>query len=289
MKLREGTTYGSAWMFRMLIRLLKSVSTKAVYCFMAVFVIPLTMVFSPGARLTFRYFHYRRGYGWWKSLCATYRNHCLFGQTVIDKFAMYAGHKFKINYHGLEVYKQLMDSPKPFIQLSAHIGCSEILGYSLHLNKPCNVLVYGGEKQSLMRYRKASFGDSNIKMIPVGTGTSHSEEIVEALDKGEIVNAFADRFMNANKLVMATLHGYGVKLAKGPFSLATTRGIDVIMVSAMKERDGSYSAYFTPLPYDRTLPKNQQRQQIADGYTAEIERLLDMYPLQWFNYSDLWE
>ena len=289
MGLREGTTYGSAWMFRMLIKLLKSVSIKAVYAFMAVCVIPVTMVVSPGARLTFHYFRQRRGYGWWQSLRATYRNHYLFGQTVIDKFAMYAGHRFKITYHGLEVYKELMESPKPLIQLSAHIGCSEILGYSLHLNKPCNVLVYGGEKQSLMSYRKASFGDSNIKMIPVGTGTSHSDEIVEALDKGEIVSAFADRFMNANKLVVSKLHGYGVKLAKGPFSLATTRGIDVIMVSAMKERDGSYSAYFTPLPYDKTLPKSQQRQQIADAYTAEIERLLDLYPLQWFNYSDLWE
>ena len=32
----------------------------------------------------------------------------------------------------------------------------------------------------------------------------------------------------------------------------------------------------------------RQRQQIADAYTAEIDRLLDLYPLQWFNYSDPW-
>lgn len=288
MRLREGTTYGSAWMFRMLIRLLKRVSTKAVYAFMAICVIPFTMVFSSGARLTFRYFRQRRGYGWWRSLRATYRNHCLFGQTVIDKFAMYAGHKFRIVYQGLELYRELLESPKPFIQLSAHIGCSEILGYSLHLNKACNVLVYGGEKQSLMSYRKASFGDSNIRMIPVGTGASHSEEIVEALDRGEIVSAFADRFMNANKVVLSSLHGSMMKLAKGPFSLATTRGIDVIMVSTMKERDGSYTAFFTPMDYDRSLPKSQQRQQLADAYTAEIERLLDLYPLQWFNYTNVW-
>jgi predicted LPLAT superfamily acyltransferase len=289
MKLREGTTYGSAWMYKALIVMLKTINIKVLYAFMAVCVIPVTMVFSSGARLTFRYFHEKRCYGWWKSLWATYRNHCLFGQTVIDKFAMYAGHKFQMTYHGVEVYQEMMNGEEPFVQLSAHIGCAEILGYTLLLNKPCNVLVYGGEKQSLMAYRKASFGNSNIKMIPVGTGDSHSEDIVEALDRGEIVNAFADRFMNANKLVISTLHGYGVKLAKGPFSIATTRGIDVIMVSSMKERDGSYSAYFTPLPYDRTLPKSQQRQQIADAYTAEIERLLKIYPLQWFNYSDLWE
>jgi predicted LPLAT superfamily acyltransferase len=91
-----------------------------------------------------------------------------------------------------------------------------------------------------------------------------------------------------NKVVTSTLHGAQISLAKGPFSLATTSGIDVIMASAMKEKDGSYTAYFTPLHYDKTLPKSQQRQQIADAYTAEIERLLAYYPMQWFNYSDLW-
>lgn len=284
----KGITFGSAWMFKALISMLKTINIKVLYAFMAICVIPVTIVFSSGARLTFRYFHQRRGYGWWKSLRATYKNHCLFGQTVIDKFAMYAGHKFKIAYHGLEDYNQMLARPEAFIQLSAHIGCSEILGYSLHVDKPCNVLVYGGEKASLMGYRKASFGDMNIRMIPVGMETSHSDEIVGALDRDEILSVFADRLMNINKVVVSTLHGCKVNLAKGPFSLATTRGIDVIMASTMKENDGSYTAYFTPLPYDKTLPKSEQRQQLADAYTAEIERLLDFYPYQWFNYSDLW-
>ncbi len=289
MKGKDGISYGNAWMYRTLIALLRVVPIKVFYVFMAVCVIPVTMVFSPGARLTIRYFREKRGYGKWQSIRATYKNHCLFGQTVIDKFAMYAGHQFTIHYNGLEFYQQLLDRPEAFIQLSAHIGCSEILGYSLHVNKQCNVLVYGGEKQSLMHYRQASFGHSNIRMIPVGTENSHSEDIVEALDRGEIVSAFADRFMNPNKLVVSTIHGFEVNLAKGPFSLATTRGIDVIMASAMKEKDGSYTAWFTPLPYDRTLPKSEQRQQIAKAYTTEIERMLEKYPLQWFNYSNLWK
>ena len=268
--------------------MLKTINIKVFYAFMAICVIPVTLVFSSGARLTFRYFHQRRGYGWWKSLSATYKNHCLFGQTVIDKFAMYAGHKFQIAYQGLESYQKLLELPDAFIQLSAHIGCSEILGYSLHVDKPCNVLVYGGEKASLMGYRKASFGDMNIRMIPVGMENTNSDAIVEALDRGEILSAFADRMMNINKVVVSTLHGSKVNLAKGPFSLATTRGIEVIMASTMKEKDGSYTAYFTPLPYDKSLSKSEQRQQLADAYTAEIERLLDMYPYQWFNYSDLW-
>lgn len=287
-KFREGTTYGNAWMYRTLIDGLRVMNIKVFYVLMYVCVVPFTLLFSRGARLTHQYYCLRRGYGRWQAWWVTYRNHCLFGETVIDKFAMYAGHKFKIAYRGLELYQQLQASDKALIQLSAHIGCSEVLGYSLPVRKACNVLVYGGEKQSLMAYRKVSFGSSNIKMIPVGTETSHSEEIVRALDNGETVSAFADRFMNKNKVVTATLHGFPVQLAKGPFSLATTRGIDVVMASAMKEKDGSYTAYFTPLPYDKSLTQSEQRQQLAEAYTAEIERLLELYPLQWFNYSNLW-
>ena len=287
-KRKDGTTYGNAWMYKMLISLLRHVNIRVLYVFSALFVIPVSLVISCGARLTWHYYRQRRGYGRWKALRATYLNHYLFGQTVIDKFAMYAGHKFQMHYHGKEHFDKAYSRPEAFIQLSAHIGCCEILGYSLYMEKPCNVLVYGGEKQSLMSYRKASFGQSNIKMIPVGTDTSHSEDIVDAFDHGEMICAFADRFMNNKKVVVSTLHGYKVNLAKGPFSLATTRGIDVIMASAMKEKDNSYAVYFTPLNYDKTLPKSQQRQQIADAYTAEIERLLSRYPLQWFNYSNLW-
>lgn len=286
---QDGKTYGNQWLYSTLIKALRVMDIRVFYCFMAVFVIPFTLVLSPGARLTYRYYRHRRHYGWLKAWWATYRNHCIFGQTVIDKFAMYAGHKFRMNYVDKEAYDALLAKPEAFIQLSAHIGCSEILGYTLHVDKPCNVLVYGGEKAELMSYRKASFGDMNIRMIPVGVEGSHSEDIVEALDRGEILSAFADRFMNINKVVAAKIHGAEVQLAKGPFSLATTRGIDVIMASAMKENDGSYTAYFTPLPYDRSLPKAQQRQQIADAYTAEIERLMDLYPYQWFNYSEIFK
>ena len=127
-----------------------------------------------------------------------------------------------------------------------------------------------------------------MKMIPVGIETSHSEEIIDALDKGEAVSVFLDRVMNKNKVVTSSIHGHHVHLAKGPLSIATTRGLDVLMVSAMKEKDGSYTAYMTPLYYDKSLPKGEQRRQLANAYTAEMEKLLDAYPLQWFNYSDIW-
>ena len=284
----NGVTHGNLRLYKALIRLLGHVNIKIVYAFMRIFIIPVTMILSPGARLTYDFFHRIRGYGRWKSICYTYRNHCVFGETVIDKFAMYAGHHFKFTYYGQDVYDQYASKPEPLIQLNAHIGCCEILGYSYHTEKRCNILVFGGENVALMDYRKASFEEMNMRMIPVGIGTNHSEEMIDALDRGEILSVFADRYMNINKVIVSTLFGHEVNLARGPFSLATTRGIDVVMVSAMKEKDGSYSVYYTPLQYDKTLPLKKQRQQLADAYAAEIERLINKYPYQWFNYFNPW-
>lgn len=281
-------TPGSGWMYRLLIWLLKKTDIRVFYVIMSVFIIPVTLIVSPGARLTYHYYHLRRKYGVAKAIWATYRNHCIFGQTIIDKFAMYAGHRFEVKYTGLEKYNEIAASDKPLIQLSAHIGCNEIIGYSLRVPKKCNVLVYGGENEALMNYRKELFEKMNMNMIPVGTEDADIEEMVACLERGEALSVFADRFSNPKKVVTSKLLGYDVKLARGPFSLAVNMGVDVYMVTAMKEKDGSYSASVKFLEYDKSLSHREQRQQLADQYTAEIDRILEIYPLQWFNYFNLW-
>jgi predicted LPLAT superfamily acyltransferase len=265
------------------------VDIRYVYRFMAVCVIPVAMVFSPGSRMAYQYFRKRRGQGRWQALLSTYRNHCLFGQTVIDKFAMYAGRHFEVHSTGHEHFYAHVREDQPVMLLNAHVGCSEMVGYNLSQTKPCNVLVYGGEKQEVMEYRRKQFADMGIKMIPVGVDGVDIMEIVDCLDRGEALSVFADRFMNPKKVLHSTIHGFKVKLSRGPFSLAVNRGLEVYMVLAMKQQDGSYDGRIIYLDYDKTLPHREQRQQLVDLYTAEIEKILEDYPLQWFNYFDIWE
>lgn len=280
----EGRTFGNAWLYATLIKVLKAVNLKVMYAFSAVCVVPFTLVFSRGARITFRYYHALRNYRWPEALWMTYRNHCLFSQTVIDKFAMYAGKTFRFEYDGLDTYEKLMARPGPLLQLSAHIGCAEILGYTLHRRKPYNVLVDSAENTSMMDYRRDAFHHTDINMIPAGAGSTTAGLIADALQRGEIIGVFADRCMNSAKVITSEINGHTIRLAKGPFTMAVTSGLEVVMVSAMKTRDGHYKAFFKSLYYDRTLPAKEQRRQLADAYTAEIERLLKIYPEQWFNY-----
>ena len=126
-----GTTYGNAWMHRWLIRMLRYIDIRVLYAFTAIFVIPVCMLINPSAGIIYRYFRRQHGYSPLKSALKTYQNHCQFSQVVIDKFAMYAGKKFRMEIEGYEHFQQLAKEPESFIMLSSHVGNYEIAGYTL--------------------------------------------------------------------------------------------------------------------------------------------------------------
>ena len=284
----DGTTYGNSVMHRWLIKLLRGVDIRIVYIFTFVFVIPPCLL-RPGFKPIYHYFRRRWGYGRLKSFVKTYQNHYMFGQVVIDRFAMYAGKQFKVTIEGYEHFQQLSDKPEAFLQLSSHIGNYEMAGYLLTSDvKPINALVYYGEKATVMENRTAMFADKNIRMIPVKADMSHLFLLDQALQKGEVVSMPADRIFGSQKSLSVKLLGADAKLPLGPFSVATMRGHDVLAVNVMKSSTRSYKVYVTPLSYDRQATRQQQMEQLAQAYVKELERMLNMYPTQWYNYYEYW-
>ena len=284
-----GTTYGNEWMHKWLIRLLRFIDTRVLYLFVAVFVIPVCLILNPSRGIAYRFFRKRMGYGRLKSAWKTYVNHCLFGQVVVDKFAMYAGKKFKVEAEGEEHFARLAAKDEGFVQLSAHIGNYEIAGYSLISKDKCfNALVFAGEKASVMRNRGKMFADTNIKMIAIQPDMSHLFEIDQALTKGEIVSMPADRISGSQKFIEHDLLGAKAKFPLGPFSVATMRGLDVLAVNVMKTSLGSYKIFVTPLPYDKEASRQEQINQLSGAYVAELEKRVRQYPTQWYNYFEFW-
>ena len=298
-----GTTYGNEWMHRWLIRILRYMDVRVLYLFVAVFIIPVCLLPVPrlqsrrGAKasknpsrgIIYRYFRKRIGYGRLKSAWKTYVNHCLFGQVVVDKFAMYAGKKFGIEIEGYESFAALEARQEGFVQLSAHIGNYEIAGYTLTSeSKRFNALVYAGEKASVMRNRNKMFADTNINMIAISPDMSHLFEIDEALAEGQIVSMPADRISGSPKFIEHDFLGAKAKFPFGPFSVATMRSLDVLAVNVMKTSLRGYKIYVTPLSYDKSAPRQEQIKQLCGAYVAELEKQVRQYPAQWYNYFEFW-
>ena len=284
-----GTTFGNGWMHRELIRMLKYADVRIIYAFMAIFIIPGCMIFAHGSRIIYRYFRTIHHRSVISSLAATYRNLCLFGQVVVDRFAFYAGRRFDIRIDGYQVFASLISRPQGFLQLSAHIGNYEMAGYNLVVEgKKFYALVFDGEKQSVMENRSKIFGSTNIEMISIRPDMSHMFEINNALADGGIVSMPADRNLGSQKTIEISFMGHPATLPYGPFSVATSRGLDVIAVNVMKTGMLQYTIYVKSLQYDKTAPRKEQIRQLATAYKTELERMLAMYPEQWYNYFPFW-
>lgn len=285
----EGTTFGNSLMHRWLIGILKGIDIRMVYFFTYLFVIP-PCLFRSTFKPIYHYFRERWGFGPVKAFVKSYQNHCQFGQVVIDKFAMYAGRHFDFEVEGLEHFEQLTHRPEAFVQLSSHIGNYEVAGYSLRsADKPLNALVFAGEKQSVMENRSQMFADKNVRMIQMKSDMNHLFLIDNALQQGEIVSIPGDRVFGSQKTVTVDFLGTPAKLPLGPFTVAALRGLDVLTVNVMKQNMKTYKIYVTPLHYDKQAPRKQQVQQLAEGYVAELERILHQYPTQWYNYFEFWK
>lgn len=286
-----GTTYGNAWMHKWLIRMLRHIDVRILYLFVAIFVIPVCLVLNPSRGIAYRYFRRRIGYGRLKSAWKTYVNHCLFGQVVVDKFAMYAGKQFDVeieNYN--EFTTRASRKEEGFVQLSAHIGSYEIAGYTLAVEgKSFNALVFAGEKASVMQNRDKMFAGTNIKMIAIQQDMSHLFEIDKALTDGGIVSMPADRINGSQKCIEHVFLGAKAKFPLGPFSVATMRGLDVLAVNVMKNSLLGYKIYVTPLAYDKEASRQEQIRQLSSAYVAELEKRVWQYPTQWYNYFEFWQ
>ncbi len=284
-----GNTYGNGWMHKWLIRTLRFIDVRLLYVFSAVFVIPVCLVLNPSRKTAYHYFRRILGYSVCKACWATYVNHCLFAQVVIDKFAMYAGKRMKVETVGFEHYLERSKREPGFLHLSSHVGNYEIAGYTLVAEtKVMNALVFAGEKESVMENRNKMFEGTNTRMIAVRSDMSHLFEIDRALSNGEIVTMPADRINGSPKSVECTFLGHKARFPQGPFSVATMRGLDVLAVNVMKEGWTKYKIYITPIDYDRNAPRKEQIRQLSEAYVAELEKRVRQYPTQWYNFFEFW-
>lgn len=285
-----GSTYGSGWMHRCLIRSLRFIDVRFLYLFSAIFVIPVCLVLNESRKTAYHYFRRILGYGRCKAAWSVYVNHCLFGQVVIDKFAMYAGKRFDVEVDGMQYFNELASRDEGFLHLSSHIGNYEIAGYTLvSERKTINAVVYAHEKATVMENRNNMFIKTNIKMITLKEDMSHLFEIDEAVCGGDIVSFPTDRFMGQAKCVECDFLGRPAKFPQGPFSVAAMRGLDVLAVNVMKTGAKKYHIYVTPLHYDKQQPRKEQIRQLSQAYVAELEKRVLQYPTQWYNFFDFWK
>lgn len=288
-----GKTGGGNFGQRFLFGFLKFVKVTVLYPVLPLVVPVYCVVNHKAFGCIFRYFKEIHHFSGWKSFWKTVGNHLLFGQVVLDRFAVLAGNteQFRFEIENEAVIRELLDRPGGFIIAGAHIGNYELAGHCIRQdNKRINAVIYGGEGAMLMQRRSNSFSRNNIRLVTVEEDLSHLFIIKEALEKGEIVTILCDRIWGSNKTLTVSFLGQDAKFPLGSFLLAAQLEVPVISIINTKVRGRLYHSIIQPLASpDRTLPIRKQSEQIAASYAQALENVLRQHPEQWFNYFDFWE
>ncbi len=276
-------------MIRSLVFLMKVIDRRIIYCFMAV-VVPFYMLFNhKGYLAIYRFFRERFGYGRFRSFLKVYANHFRFGQVIIDRYAAFAGKKFRFELDGNERFMELVNGETGFVQLSSHAGNYEMVGYGLtSVSKKINGLFYGGETQVMMEFRRKILSVHNVNLIEVNESMSHIFNMNAAIDRGEIVSMTGDRMFGSAKSIRCMFLGKEAQFPMGPFALAVQKEVPMLAVFSMRSH-GVYKVYVRDIRQDESLPLRARMADMAAKFASELERVVRMYPTQWFNYYDFWK
>lgn len=261
------------------------------YAVMA-FIVPFYMLFAhKGYISTYRFFRRKMHYGVAKSFVYVYRNHFVFGQVILDRFAAYAGKKFHLRMEGYDRFLEMADGKDGFIMLSSHVGNYELAGYTLlSAKKPFKALVFGGETAAVMENRMRVLGYNNISLIPISDDLSHLFIMNNALANGEILSMSGDRVMGGKNFECDFMGGKAMFPA-GPFVLAVEREVKMLAVFVMKESVSGYHVVIKELsPITKGESTRKEKMQLlAQSFADELASIVNEYPSQWFNYYNFWK
>lgn len=290
----KGKTRGGVAGYRFFIFLLKYPGLRFSYFFLR-FVVLYYVLFVPKARKPiFYYFNRILRYPRLKSFFYLFKNNYKLGQVLLDKVALLSGFadKFTFDFEGEEYLHQMASDSGGFL-IGAHIGNWEIAGQLLErINTRVHIVMLEAEHEKIKVLLDDVMTKKSMNIIPVRDDFSHLIQINDALNKNELIAIHGDRFLEGSKTITGELLGFEAEFPYGPFFMAIKYQRPVTFVSAAKETNTHYHFYATkPVIFDSATNKKHlqnQIQQLLNQYTSEMDRILKIYPEQWFNYYYFW-
>jgi len=288
-----GKSKGSPLGYRIFIALIK-VDVRLAYALLK----PVSffyLIFSN--KVSIKYFYSQRmKYGKLKTMVSIYKNYGFLGKVLIDKIAILSGQKdqYTFNFDGEEHLHQMVKDKEGGLLLGAHMGNWEVAGELLErVDSVINILMVEAEHQKLKDVLSEAIGDKKVNIIPIKDDMSHIFSVIEAFKNKELVAMHGDRFIEGNQTVKIPFLGEIAEFPIGPMVLASKYSIPVTFVFSVKETNTHYHFYATKgkiYPKERKPAlRDESIKVMLTDYVNQLQKMVEKYPLQWFNYHPFWE
>jgi predicted LPLAT superfamily acyltransferase len=289
----HGGSFGQKALFFLFRNIRLSLLNAVLYPVLGVVIIFYLIFSHKGSKSIWFYYRVIQRKSILGSLLRAYKNHFIYGQNLFDKFALFAGNKnnFKVTITGQELFDEVIDSEKGAIIASSHVGNFEISGYLLKQEKKrINGIIYSQENPVIQQYRNKILEENNVGQIPVLPDMSHIFIINNVLQKGQIVTMPCDRVYTGNKTQLLDFMGHKANFPTGAYHLAVKFNVPVLSLFVMKSSYNNYHIYLSRLDkYSIENVSDADKISImATNFAAELEKILRIYPDQWYNYYKFW-
>ncbi len=218
-----------------------------------------------------------------------------FACAILDRVFLLTGRTtagFQIDTEGLEHVTDVLARGQGCVLMGAHLGSFEVLRtLSRHSPVPVRALMFranAGPLTGLLDRLAPGLRDSVIEI-----GDTASMLLVrEAVERGEIVGILADRTPPGHPQVVAPFLGHPAAFPAGPFILAATLGVPVVLFHGVRTGRRRYAIRFSPFADRLVLRRASRSADLAAAvarYAAAVEQGCRAHPFNWFNFFPFWE
>lgn len=289
-----GKTRGGVAGYKAFVFVIKYFKIKAAY-FLLRFVAFYFLIFTDKKPII-AYFRKIHQYSKLKTVKSIYTNYYRLGQVLIDKVAFMAGfgNRFSFIYEGEEFLHQMAQQKTGGMLIGAHMGNWEVAGQLLErIDVKVNIVMLEAEHAKIKDYLDDVLTEKRMNIIPIKDDFSHLYQITEALQNKELVAIHGDRFLPGAQTVTVNFMGKPAQFPTGPLYIASKNDVPVTFVYTLKDTDSLYHFYATP-PKKYKYPSNLKTRKteiknMVEEYAQHLEKMVNAYPLQWFNYYHFWE
>jgi predicted LPLAT superfamily acyltransferase len=222
--------------------------------------------------------------------------HC-FAATLLDRvFLLARGEKdFDVTIEGLEAMEALLDEKRGLLLIGTHQGSFEALR-AISSRRPNTALRVVLDKQktpAMTELLEALAPGVGANVIDASKGgASITLAMAEACQEGAMVALLADRGRDQEVLRRAPLLNEPAPFPVGPWLLAHSLRVPVVLCFGLYEGGNRYRLVFETFA-DRIEIPRENRAQALDAVIARFARRVEHYihvaPYNWFNFYDFWQ
>jgi predicted LPLAT superfamily acyltransferase len=217
-----------------------------------------------------------------------------FANSILDRALLLTGQadQLTLDVSGLEHVEAIVAAGRGCLLLGAHLGSFAILRcLAERCPVPVKILMYRANAGAYTTLMEQLDPGSASTVIPIGDIPSMLR-VHEEVAAGSVVGILADRAPAGARQVTVPFFGRPAAFPVGPFVLAASLGVPVVLFRGVRVQNRGYEVAFTPFS-DRVVLRRASREAdltaIIARYAQWLEQSCRAYPFNWFNFFAFWE